>query len=449
MMNRAINLPRILTITCYILLFLSSANVASNAVNQELIKEIGTLDLSLRTGDGDPKLSITDFSMVNSSVDLYSTEVDDDYRIQIGVPSNYNESTSFRYPTVYLIDGNYLFDDTNPHPNAVVGPGGTIGIIEELIETGYLPPCILIGIDYEGNLNSQRFRDFGMPTSRQFFYDFLGEELIPYIEGQYRTDPSSRTIIGHSLGGTLVTYCFFQHNSSHTGVFNQFVMLSGAYSYYLDPIESESSVFESFDGVANPSLNISIFSAIGEQDTSVSVPENMNLTNRLKSRYYKDFRFLGKLYEEHDHASIVRPGIIEGLKWVFSNTSVDFDLDTRIIKEGQLVQFTFTGVEGKKPFTYEWDFGDNSTTSSEMNPNHEFALAGNYTVKITITDGDGFQVSKQLTITVKEPDSTETDSGQSTTTEEQNFTEGFTVFGIVSLSVIVLLGKKRKGGLGL
>jgi chitodextrinase len=206
-------------------------------------------------------------------------------------------------------------------------------------------------------------------------------------------------------------------------------MLSGAYGIYLDPIEAESSVFESFDNVTAPSLNISVFSAIGEQDTSVSVLTNTNLINRLKSRYYKDFRFLGKLYEEHDHPSIVRPGFIGGLKWVFSNTSVDFELNASIIKEGQVIQFTFTGVEGKKPFSYEWDFGDNTTTSSDMNPNHEFAKAGIFTTKLTITDGDGFQVSKQLTVTVEKHDSV----------------DGFTSFGIVSFLVLVLLGKKRKG----
>jgi predicted alpha/beta superfamily hydrolase len=431
--KRVKNLPRILTFTWYILLLVLNANVASTAANHESNVEISTLDLSSPDGDGDSQLSMTDFSMVNSSVDLYSTEVDDEYKIQIGVPSNYNESTSVRYPTIYLTDANYLFDDTNPHPNAVVGPGGTIGIIEELIETSYLPPCILVGIDYDGDVNSQRLRDFGISTSRLVFYDFLREELIPFIDGHYKTDPSSRTLIGHSLAGSFVTYSMFQHNSSNTGIFNQFVILSGAFGFkYLNPIEVEASVSESFEDVTDPSLNISVFSAIGLQDKSVSVSENINLINRLKSRYYKDFRFLGKLYEEHDHASVVRPGIIEGLKWVFSNTSVDFELNTtRIINEGEIVQFTFTGVEGKKPFSYEWNFSDTSTTSSEMNPTHEFALVGNHTVKLTVTDGDGFQASKQLNVTVV----------------AQNATEGFAGLGIVSFLAIVLLVKKRKGRL--
>lgn len=86
----------------------------------------------------------------------------------------------------------------------------------------------------------------------------------------------------------------------------------------------------------------------------------------------------------HHHPSIVRPGFIEGLKWIFSNTYVDFEPDPSIIQEGRIVQFIFTGTEGKDPFSYEWDFGYNSSTSSEKNPFHEFALAGNYTIKLTV-----------------------------------------------------------------
>jgi enterochelin esterase-like enzyme len=427
-MNRKANLLRILTLACYILIFLSSASITRNVTNQESSREINILDYSSDIVEGDSKLSISDFSMVNSSLDMYSTNVGDEYKIQLGIPSNYNESLSFIYPTIYLTDANYFFDDTNQHPNAVIGPGGAIGIIEELIETGYLPPSILVGIDYEGDLNNQRSRDFRLPTSRQAFYHFLEEELIPFIDGNFRTDISSRTLMGHSLGATFVTYCLFQHNSSITGLFNQFIMLSGAYGKYLDPIEVESSVFASFANVTSPSLNLSVFSAIGEQDTSVDVPINTNMINMFKSRYYKDFRFLGKIYEEHDHPSIVRPGFIEGLKWVFSNTSVDFELNASVIKEGEVIQFTFTGVEGKKPFSYEWDFGDNTTTSSEMNPSHEFSQTGIFSTKLTITDGDGFQVSKQVVITV----------------EKQDSVNGFTSFGIVSFFVIVILAKKKE-----
>ncbi|MHA1169062.1 MAG: PKD domain-containing protein [Candidatus Hodarchaeales archaeon] len=309
----------------------------------------------------------------------------------------------------------------------MVGTGGAIGIIEDLVETGYLPPCILVGIDYKGSLNIQRFRDFAMPFGRIAFYNFLGKELIPHIDSYYRTDITSRTIIGHPYGGTIVTHCLLQHNSSNTGYFNKFIMLSGSYGYTLDPLEMESSVFASYSDVAVPSLNVSVFAAIGKQDVVVSLAENSEFYNRLESRFYKDFRFLGRIYEDHDHASVVRDGIIDGLKWVFSNTTVDFEIKPATVQEGRRVRFIFTGVEGKPPFSYEWDFGDNSTTSFEANPYHVFDLIGNYTVKLTITDGDNFTTSKQIAITVV----------------EYTPVDGFTFFGIVSLVAIIQLDKRR------
>jgi len=36
---------------------------------------------------------------------------------------------------------------------------------------------------------------------------------------------------------------------------------------------------------------------------------------------------------------------------------------------------------------WNWDFGD-GLTSNEQNPKHEYSLAGNYVVSLTVTDDD-------------------------------------------------------------
>ncbi|HJU52053.1 MAG TPA: S8 family serine peptidase [Acidimicrobiia bacterium] len=45
--------------------------------------------------------------------------------------------------------------------------------------------------------------------------------------------------------------------------------------------------------------------------------------------------------------------------------------------------------------TYTWDFGDTSPTSSEENPTHVYAGAGNYTVSLTTSDGAAEATSSQ------------------------------------------------------
>ena len=43
---------------------------------------------------------------------------------------------------------------------------------------------------------------------------------------------------------------------------------------------------------------------------------------------------------------------------------------------------------GSTPMTYQWDFGDGST-STEQNPSHMYTLRGLYTVKLTVTNQFG------------------------------------------------------------
>ena len=52
----------------------------------------------------------------------------------------------------------------------------------------------------------------------------------------------------------------------------------------------------------------------------------------------------------------------------------------------QTVAFTNTTSGGKAGYTYVWDFGDGSATSTATNPTHDYTTAGNYTVTLTATD---------------------------------------------------------------
>ncbi len=52
------------------------------------------------------------------------------------------------------------------------------------------------------------------------------------------------------------------------------------------------------------------------------------------------------------------------------------------------VTFTDSSV-GVPPLTYSWDFGDGSGPSTLKNPPHTYTAAGTYTIKLTVTDGNG------------------------------------------------------------
>ena len=52
--------------------------------------------------------------------------------------------------------------------------------------------------------------------------------------------------------------------------------------------------------------------------------------------------------------------------------------------------------------TYRWNFGDGSPPSSETNPTHTYAQAGDYTASVVITSPGGATASDEVDITVEE-----------------------------------------------
>ena len=50
------------------------------------------------------------------------------------------------------------------------------------------------------------------------------------------------------------------------------------------------------------------------------------------------------------------------------------------------VSFTGSATGGTAPYSYSWNFGDGSATSTAQNPSHTYTTAGTYTATLTVTD---------------------------------------------------------------
>jgi PKD repeat protein len=79
-----------------------------------------------------------------------------------------------------------------------------------------------------------------------------------------------------------------------------------------------------------------------------------------------------------------------------SAPTASFDMATHNPAAGYLVQFTDTS--SGSPTAWAWDFGDGAT-STEQNPSHLFATAGNFTVRLTASNPSGSS-NASLAITV-------------------------------------------------
>lgn len=65
------------------------------------------------------------------------------------------------------------------------------------------------------------------------------------------------------------------------------------------------------------------------------------------------------------------------------------------------VKFTSTIEDATPPLTYKWDFGDGSPPSTDGNPTHVYAKAGEYTATLNVKDSKGIAGSEEVDVLVE------------------------------------------------
>ena len=125
-------------------------------------------------------------------------------RLTVYTPYGYEANTKTKYPVLYLLHG------AGGDEEAWSSMGRTAQILDNLIAKGLAKPMIVVMPN--GNPNQQAAQTFGLPTTeydwrdpanRNLYVQSLVEEIVPFIEKNYRTvaKKSHRAIAGLSMGG--------------------------------------------------------------------------------------------------------------------------------------------------------------------------------------------------------------------------------------------------------
>jgi len=114
--------------------------------------------------------------------------------IQVHLPPGYGEGNR-RYPVLYVHDG----------PQALAD-GRLDRIADYLLAEGRIQPLILCFVPPK-----DRMQDYGF--NAEGYASFLAEEVVPVIDGRYRTLPDrhNRGVTGASMGGRISTYLVLHH----------------------------------------------------------------------------------------------------------------------------------------------------------------------------------------------------------------------------------------------
>ncbi|WP_417237112.1 alpha/beta hydrolase-fold protein [Bizionia paragorgiae] len=250
--------------------------------------------------------------------------------IIISLPIGYKDSNT-NYPVLYVLDG-------------LQNIKHTVATVELLTESGLIPPLIVVGLE-----SLDRTKDLtpsnagqnvhgsagnaGIPQSggAPKFLKFLGEELIPFIDANYRTHPY-RILEGHSLGGLFSVYTLMEKKD----LFDAFIVEAPALWWNKEEMtEKAKSFFKS-----NESLNKTVYLGIGGGDGWGMRQELLRFVDVIKENPPKNFRWHHEEVGDEGHMASRLLLNYNGLKFLFSDLKISDDLannfsDETFLKEEQ------------------------------------------------------------------------------------------------------------------
>ncbi|MBL8265207.1 alpha/beta hydrolase [Steroidobacter sp.] len=227
-------------------------------------------------------------------------------RIQVYLPSSYHSSQQ-RYPVLYLLDGDAYY----------VSVSGTVRLLSE--SSGRIPETIVVSIP-----NVARARELAPPVSQpkpgdepyeaDQFLQFLKQDLIPWVESHYRTQPF-RIIVGHSRGGLFTLYTFL--NSPDT--FNAYLALSPALWWDDEAVVKDAP--EKLKGIKPGKSMRFLYLSAGHESIEITEP-TARVAKLLEQTQPAGLRWRYDYLANENHMSSHLPSTIAGLQMVFADLQV-------------------------------------------------------------------------------------------------------------------------------
>ncbi|WP_323787222.1 alpha/beta hydrolase [Psychroserpens sp.] len=215
--------------------------------------------------------------------------------IKIQLPRNYDAEEEVLYPLVIVLDGDYLFEP-------VVGNTDYQSYWEDI------PNCIVVGINQSETRNDDFF--YADETNFPFeeganFFEFLGMELIPYIEDNYMVS-DFRIAIGHDMSANFINYYLFKDKP----LFRAYVLLSPELAPEMATMMSERAPLID--------RNTFYYLATADDDVKSLRTDILALDNALKGIDNEFFNYRFNDFQDANHYSLVGLGIPKALNEIFS-----------------------------------------------------------------------------------------------------------------------------------
>ena len=229
---------------------------------------------------------------------IYSKKLNSERLITIQLPRDYNmdEKQDQRYPLFIVFDGDYLFEIVS-------------GNVDYMSFWGDIPNAIIVGI----NQIDSRYNDTSVVDNINFtpisstanFFEFVSQELIPYLNKNYRT-ANFRIAVGHERTGNFINFFLLKK----TPIMNGYIIVSPKYTNKMKDYVAQYLI--------NSEDNLYYYLSTSNQDFKSISEDVLEFNQRMDSIDKKNIHYKFQNLESHSHYTLPAYSIPFSIEDMFS-----------------------------------------------------------------------------------------------------------------------------------
>ncbi len=226
---------------------------------------------------------------------IKSYKLDENRKIKIQLPRDYERNNVKKYPIILVLDGDYLFEP-------VAGNTDYLAYWEEM------PEAIVVGVmQGESRVDDSSYDDLNyLPEKKAAsFFEFIGHELLPEISKNYRTS-NFRIVVGHGITANFINYYLYKDKP----LFQGYINLSPDYAF-----KSEERLLEKLSKIDTKTW---YYVATGSNDVSAIRENTLKINGSLEAIENENLQYSFSNFENGSHYTVAAQAIPKALSNIFS-----------------------------------------------------------------------------------------------------------------------------------
>jgi predicted alpha/beta superfamily hydrolase len=233
--------------------------------------------------------------ILGKTVPFSSKVLGRDLELKIYLPEGYNNNSS-AYPVLYDLNAFYCFTYD-------------CGTIELLARNSEMPGMIVVGLPglQNGYVPKPYEERVENPEGADLSLKFFKEELIPFVDKNYRTN-KFRVLYGHSVGGLFTMYALFNYSDLFTAYITSSPWFQTMDQYWLKNINKMTKNRD----LAHKFL----FMTVGKEESELTINTYKELENWMSVQNFNGLTWKSS-WVDGDHGSMVGKSIYDGFMFFF------------------------------------------------------------------------------------------------------------------------------------